>query len=47
MKVSKNSLNLKDKLDIEAKELLNDKTIDLAQESMKSQFTEPKIDGLF
>ena len=43
--VSKQSLNLKDKIDIEGKELLNDKTIDVAQEIMKNQFTNPQING--
>ena len=43
--VSKQSLNLKDKIDIEGKELLNDKAIDVAQEIMKNQFTNPQING--
>ena len=43
--VSKYSLNSKDKHDIENKELLNDKIIDAAQETMKNQFTNPKING--
>ena len=37
---------MKDKLDIERKELLNNKTIDVSQEVMKIQFINPNINGV-
>ena len=43
--ISKLSLKLKDKDDLEKSELLNDKTIDVAHEIMKTQFANPKING--
>ena len=43
--VSKQTLNFKDKQNIDTKELLNDKTIDVAQAIMKNQFINPKING--
>ena len=45
LKTSTFTLKLQDKIHIEGKELFNDRIIDAAQKSMKTQFKDPLING--